>query len=106
MGWAQRGSLKSVPVCRVCDEIMDGAQVGMPSWEDTKSPKIFGYKLTAIDYMIYFNMFLWLVIGFATPYDSSFYDVANYIFGLSVGILLFRMGQMALKVRKMKKNAK
>jgi hypothetical protein len=34
MGWAQRGSLKSVPVCRVCDEIMDGAQVGMSSWED------------------------------------------------------------------------
>ena len=33
MGWAQRGSIKSVPVCRVCDEIMDGAKVGMSSWE-------------------------------------------------------------------------
>jgi small-conductance mechanosensitive channel len=22
MGWAQRGSLKSIPVCRVCDEMM------------------------------------------------------------------------------------
>jgi hypothetical protein len=22
MGWAQRGSVKSVPVCRACDEIM------------------------------------------------------------------------------------
>jgi hypothetical protein len=22
MGWAQRGSMKSIPVCRVCDEVM------------------------------------------------------------------------------------
>lgn len=34
MGWAQRGSIKSIPVCRVCDEIMEGAQIGSLSWED------------------------------------------------------------------------
>ena len=33
MGWAQRGSIKSIPVCRVCDEIMQGAQIGSLSWE-------------------------------------------------------------------------
>jgi hypothetical protein len=34
MGWAQRGSIKSIPVCRVCDEIMQGSQVGFKNWED------------------------------------------------------------------------
>ena len=34
MGWAQRGSIKSIPVCRVCDEIMEGSQVGFKNWED------------------------------------------------------------------------
>jgi len=34
MGWAQRGSIKSIPVCRVCDEIMQGAQIGLKNWED------------------------------------------------------------------------
>jgi hypothetical protein len=34
MGWAQRGSIKSIPVCRVCDEIMEGAQIGLVNWED------------------------------------------------------------------------
>ena len=34
MGWAQRGSIKSIPVCRLCDEIMSGAQVGLKNWED------------------------------------------------------------------------
>jgi len=35
MGWAQRGSLKYVPVCRVCDEIMEGWKpIGGSSWED------------------------------------------------------------------------
>lgn len=34
MGWAQRGSIKSIPVCRVCDEIMQGAQIGFKNMED------------------------------------------------------------------------
>lgn len=34
MGWTQRGSIKSIPVCRVCDEIMQGAQIGLKNWED------------------------------------------------------------------------
>jgi hypothetical protein len=34
MGWAQRGSIKSIPVCRVCDEIMQGSQIGLKNWED------------------------------------------------------------------------
>jgi hypothetical protein len=60
MGWAQRGSLKSVPVCRVCDEIMDGAQVGMSSWEDLgRASKYPAYKFTKIDYIVYgFSMLL------------------------------------------------
>jgi hypothetical protein len=104
MGWAQRGSLKSVPVCRVCDEIMDGAQVGMPSWEDLGSSKKSGYKFTKIDYIIYLNAFLWLGISFFVSYDSSFYNVAGYIVALSVGILVFRVGIVAIKLRNTKRN--
>ncbi len=34
MGWAQRGSIKSIPVCRVCNEIMQGSQIGFKNIED------------------------------------------------------------------------
>jgi hypothetical protein len=34
MGWAQRGSIKSIPVCRVCNEIMSGALSEATDWGD------------------------------------------------------------------------
>ena len=64
MGWAQRGSLKSVPVCRVCDEIMDGAQVGMSSWEDLgRTSKLPPYKPVKIDYFVIVLFLALLVLG-------------------------------------------
>jgi len=36
MGWAQRGSIKSTPVCRVCDEIMVSPQMALTREERIK----------------------------------------------------------------------
>ena len=44
MGWAQRGSIKSIPVCRVCDEIMQGSQIGFKNWEDYGTGRSSGPK--------------------------------------------------------------
>jgi len=107
MGWAQRGSLKSVPVCRVCDEIMDGAQVGMSSWEDLGRKSKFSaynsYKFNKIDWILFSNFVLWFVISIATPYESSFYNPVNIVSTLSLWILIFRVGQVFLKIRKRQK---
>ena len=85
MGWAQRGSLKSVPVRRVCDEIMDGAKVGMSTWEDLGSASKYPpYKFTRIDYFIY---------GF------SLISVTFSLFSenpIAVGILIYVGGFTAL----------
>ena len=37
MGWAQRGSIKSIPVCRVCDEIMVSPRMALTREEHIKS---------------------------------------------------------------------
>ena len=37
MGWAQRGSIKSIPVCRVCDEIMLSSQMTLTPEEIRES---------------------------------------------------------------------
>ena len=107
MGWAQRGSLKSVPVCRVCDEIMDGAQVGMSSWEDLGRKSKFSaynsYKFNKIDWILFSNFVLWFVISIATPYESSFYNPVNIVSTLSLWILIFRVGQVFLIIRKRQK---
>ena len=104
MGWAQRGSLKSVPVCRVCDEIMDGAQVGMSSWEDLgRKSKFSAYKFNKIDWILFSNFVLWIVITIATPYDSSFYTAVYLVSTLSFWILIFRIAQGFLKSRKSQK---
>lgn len=51
-GWAQRGSIKSIPVCRVCDEIMAGAQIGVTSWEDLGRSAKKRIKLQPIDLVL------------------------------------------------------
>jgi hypothetical protein len=87
MGWAQRGSLKSVPVCRVCDEIMDGAKVGMSSWEDLGSaPKYPPYKFTKIDAVIY---------GFSTLLVLF----SNFLENPIAGGLLFCVGSFTAVIR-------
>lgn len=51
-GWAQRGSIKSIPVCRVCDEIMAGAQIGVTSWEDLGISAKKRIKLQPVDLVL------------------------------------------------------
>ena len=98
MGWAQRGSLKSVPVCRVCDEIMDGAQVGMSSWEDLgRASKYPAYKPVKIDYFIYA---IFLVVGVSSYiWVNVFTIVLVYLAIIVFGIRLVQI----VKIRKSQK---
>jgi hypothetical protein len=98
MGWAQRGSLKSVPVCRVCDEIMDGAPVGMFSWEDLGSSKSsWGIRYTRNDGIIF---------GIALLFYASFVFVQSSItyvlMWLGLGIFIVRMVQILGKRKSQK----
>jgi hypothetical protein len=105
MGWAQRGSLKSVPVCRICDEIMEGAQVGMTSWEDLSSRQTkSGYKYTKYDFIVFANFFLWLLINLLSPLDSTIYNVSNVLFYLSSFLLVIQSIYIVVKTNKAKRN--
>jgi hypothetical protein len=98
MGWAQRGSLKSVPVCRVCDEIMDGAQVGMSSWEDLgRASKYPAYKPVKIDYFVYAILMVSIVISliWSNPITVVLMWLGIIVFGI-------RLVQI-VKIRKSKK---
>ena len=85
MGWAQRGSLKSVPVCRVCDEIMDGAQVGMSSWEGLgRATKYPAYKPVKIDYFVYGILMASVTISliWANPFTVVLVFLGIFVFGI------------------------
>jgi len=95
MGWAQRGSLKSVPVCRVCDEIMDGAKVGMSSWEDLgNKSKYPAYKPVTVDYIVFGFLMLTCLVMFLSPSPITiiFWYLGIVIFGIR--------GVQILKIRK------
>lgn len=107
MGWAQRGSLKSVPVCRVCDEIMDGAQVGLPSWEDLGSPGGISGKTIPRKLWILFAVSMFLCfLAFFLPYDSSFYPFVFVVGQLGLYVCAFLLFWIAFKARKNKKQNK
>ncbi len=97
MGWAQRGSLKSVPVCRVCDEIMDGAQVGMSSWEDLgRASKYPAYKPVKIDYFVYAILIVSIVISlvWSNPITVVLMWLGIIVFGIRlVQIVKIRKSQ-------------
>lgn len=65
MGWAQRGSIKSIPVCRVCDEIMEGAQVGLKNWEDYGTGRA-SKKISKISRIIFWSSLssLFIFVGY------------------------------------------
>lgn len=72
MGWAQRGSIKSIPVCRQCDEIMQGAQVGLKSWEDIgRSRKV--SNLTIILFILIPIFFLGYIYVSASTFEILFF---------------------------------
>jgi hypothetical protein len=64
-GWAQRGSIKSIPVCRVCDEIMAGAQVGVTSWEDIGRSAKKRIKLQPVDLILNLLIFILNLLVYA-----------------------------------------
>jgi hypothetical protein len=89
MGWLQTGSLKSVPVCRVCDEIMDGAKVGMSTLGDlaTNASKYPPYKNTKVDYFIYGFSVLAIVLSFSGSIENPT-AVGVLIYGSSFTIFI------------------
>jgi hypothetical protein len=99
MGWAQRGSLKYVPVCRVCNEIMEGwTPAGGKSWEDFgRASKYPPYKFVKIDYFIFaISMVLYAsVLIWPNP-------ITTVLMWLGIAILVVRLVQI-IKIRKSQK---
>ena len=95
MGWAQRGSLKYVPVCRVCDEIMEGWSSGGSSWEDLGRPsKLPRYKPVKIDYFILVLVSAIFAVGYIWSILALWF--------LAVGIYAIRLVQI-VKIRQRQK---
>jgi len=108
MGWAQRGSLKSVPVCRVCDEIMDGAQVGMSSWEDLgrASKKSASVKFTKNDWIFFAVVISLQFFVIFLPYDSSIYTIMYILSTTLLYIFIFRVALLFVRELVRKRNMK
>jgi hypothetical protein len=99
MGWAQRGSIKSIPVCRVCDEIMQGSQIGFKNWEDygtgrSSGPKAPKYSWKWTKFFLSF-LFVALMVSLVPNATVQFFAIAltySAIAGLIVGFFLDRRG--------------
>ena len=95
MGWAQRGSLKYVPVCRVCNEIMEGwTPAGGKSWEDYgRASKLPPYKPVKIDYFILVLFIALMALG-AIWSNLTLWLLAFSIYGIRlVQIVRIRKSQ-------------
>jgi hypothetical protein len=97
MGWAQRGSIKSIPVCRVCDEIMQGSQIGLKNWEDYGSGRSSGpntsKSLSQRTKIFLFLLFFALLLSlFPSPILQIFSIALTYgaVAGLIISFFLDR----------------
>ena len=91
MGWAQRGSLKSIPVCRACDEIMEGAVIGMPSWEDVaRNSGANGVQKRKMLLLIFIPFSILIMIGYVFVQPTIVLSATVMYFACSVFILLRR----------------
>ena len=90
MGWLQRGSLKSVPVCRVCDEIMsrnyEVFEYLTPEGKPVKGK--YKFKNNKMEWVLASNAIFWL-IAFGLTYPPIFlflyfslFSLASFIFRL------------------------
>ena len=91
MGWAQRGSLKSIPVCRACDEIMEGAVIGMPSWEDVaRGSGANGVQKRKMLLLMFIPFFILIMIGYVFVQPTIVLSATVMYFAWAVFILLRR----------------
>lgn len=92
MGWAQRGSIKSIPVCRVCDEIMEGSQVGFKNWEDYGDGRSGRTRWSSLSrrtqILFYLAVLSWVLTLTGVPYIWAVAGFTFYI-GLIGGIISF-----------------
>ena len=93
MGWAQRGSIKSIPVCRVCDEIMEGAQIGSLSWEDLKKNdgkgRIPFKKVASKRSKKWMSVYIFSVIGLMALFFINIIDISSTFFNSLFFVFIF-----------------
>ena len=115
MGWAQRGSIKSIPVCRVCDEIMEGAQIGSLSWEDLKKGDGKGHipfrKVASKQSKKWLSIYIFSVIALIFIYASSLtIDISstllNSLFIVLISVLIFSLFKMSVSLKEDRRNYK
>ena len=115
MGWAQRGSIKSIPVCRVCDEIMEGAQIGLLSWEDLKKGDGKGripFKKVAskrskkwLSILIFSDLALIFMLAFGFTINNSS-TLFNSLFIVLISVLIFSVIKMNVSLKEDRRNYK
>ena len=114
MGWAQRGSIKSIPVCRVCDEIMEGAQIGSLSWEDLKKNdgkgRIPFKKVASKRSKKWMSIYIFSGIGLIALFFTNIIDISstlfNSLFGVLTSVLIFSAFMMSVSLKEDRRNYK
>ena len=115
MGWAQRGSIKSIPVCRVCDEIMEGAQIGSLSWEDLKKGdgkgRIPFKKVASKRSKKWLSIYIFSALALIFMYAFSFTinnssTLFNSLFIVLISVLIFSFIKMNVSLKEDRRNYK